>query len=322
MSKTKLSIIIPVYNTEDYIKRCVDSVINQCYKDCEIIIVNDLSTDNSEAVIEDIIASNPQSNINYIPLDENAGVSNARNVGLSKAKGKYVSFIDSDDWVDSNFYSSMLQELDDDERNDIAVCNITGEHNNMQSAYPRYEYDEKNVITGEYALSLLSRVYNNNIFISPMVGNKVFRRNFLEDNELKFELISSGEDNVFMFIGFTLADQVVLVPDTSYHYYQRDGSLMHNFSKRRIDDLIDAFVIIKNILLVNGQYDKFVQEYRAFFEKCTHSTFNSLFELEKDVDNQRMYITYFMERFLSNFAIKNYVEYLDTNRFKEFLNIV
>ncbi len=107
MDKPLLTVIIPVYNTSEYIDRCIESVINQTEQNIDIIIINDASTDNSNAIIQNYAAAYPR--INYINLPSNIGVGNARNIGISNAKTKYIAFIDSDDWVDTTYYENMLE---------------------------------------------------------------------------------------------------------------------------------------------------------------------------------------------------------------------
>ena len=106
----KISVIVPVYNTEKYIKKCLDSIINQTYSNIEIIIINDGSTDNSELIINEYLKEYPDK-IKYYKK-ENGGLSDARNYGVTKATGDYICFVDSDDYIDINLFESLKMEVE------------------------------------------------------------------------------------------------------------------------------------------------------------------------------------------------------------------
>lgn len=109
----KISVIVPVYNTEKYIKKCLESIINQTMQDIEIIVVDDGSTDNSAEAIDEVIRSNENITIKYYKK-ENGGLSDARNYGLKFATGKYISFVDSDDFIDKDLYKNLEKYIDED----------------------------------------------------------------------------------------------------------------------------------------------------------------------------------------------------------------
>ena len=113
----KISVIVPVYNTEKYIGKCIMSILNQTMQDIEIIIVNDGSTDNSENIIKEIINNNDTKiEIKYF-LKENGGLSEVRNYGVKQATGKYLSFVDSDDYIDKNLYKNLEKYIDENKVN-------------------------------------------------------------------------------------------------------------------------------------------------------------------------------------------------------------
>lgn len=105
----KISIIVPVYNTEKYLKKCLDSLINQTFKDIEIVIINDGSTDNSEKIIKEYEQKYSDKIKSY--KKENGGLSSARNYGISKANGEYIAFVDSDDYVDLEVFDKLKEEI-------------------------------------------------------------------------------------------------------------------------------------------------------------------------------------------------------------------
>ena len=120
----KLSVIIPVYNTEKYLKKCLESVIKQTYKNLEIIVINDGSTDNSNKIIEKYVTKYPQK-IKYIE-QENRGQAYSRNLGIKLSKGELITFVDSDDYIERNMYKKMI-ELLERENSDMVICDINME---------------------------------------------------------------------------------------------------------------------------------------------------------------------------------------------------
>jgi glycosyltransferase involved in cell wall biosynthesis len=120
----RISIIVPVYNTEKYLKKCLDSLVNQSLKDIEIIIINDGSTDNSQNIIDEYKNKYPKLIKSYIK--ENGGLSDARNFGLAKAKGEYIGFVDSDDYVDYKLFELLNNEIKKEK--DIDIIRFQGYH--------------------------------------------------------------------------------------------------------------------------------------------------------------------------------------------------
>lgn len=316
-----VSVVIPVYNTEKYLKRCYLSVINQTYPNIEVILINDDSKDASDALIQSLIKTTNGRTIHYNKFSKNRGLGAVRNFGLCHAGGDYISFLDSDDWYDSDFLSKMIASLES-ASGDVAVCGIRTEHNNYCSSSIRYFYETTSTIVGDYALKLLSRAIHNDAYITPMVGNKVFRKQFLTSCGLTFPLINTHEDDVFSFLLFAQAPSVVLVSGTSQHYYQHENSITHSFSKQRIDNLIDAFVLLKAKLHSKNLLPKYTEEYMAFFDRCVTTTYDDLIAYPMSTHEKKEYIAYFLQRLTENFSIGQVVEYLDIERFHRFMGII
>ena len=133
----KISIIIPVYNVEQYIKNCLESVINQTYDNWEIILIDDGSTDNSKAIYENIAIKKFK--------QTNKGVSAARNLGIEKAQGDYIVFLDADDWIEKNFLERMLEVIENEDA-DIVQCNFYYANNrsNIERKHIRPSYSIRN----------------------------------------------------------------------------------------------------------------------------------------------------------------------------------
>ena len=121
MNKPKLSVIIAVYNTEKYIVKCLDSLLNQTYKNIELVVINDCSTDNSLKILKKYFKK--YSNIILIDNKQNKGLSYSRNVGLKNASGEYIGYIDSDDYVDSDYYEKLMKAIIK-EKSDVAIADM------------------------------------------------------------------------------------------------------------------------------------------------------------------------------------------------------
>lgn len=179
----KITVIIPIYNAELYLERCIDSIVNQSFKDIELICVNDGSTDNSEQIIKKY-----QDNHNNIILisKKNEGVSAARNIGLEKSNSDYIYFVDADDWLSPDCLESIYNAAISSQA-DIIYFNANIYKNNTLINY--------------YNLKRLKSIKNKDLLFKMMihaVWNKLYKKEFLLKNDIKFPVgIKSSEDNIF-----------------------------------------------------------------------------------------------------------------------------
>ncbi len=217
--KIKVSVIIPVYNVEDYIEKCLESVVNQTLKEIEIIVVNDGTKDNSIKKIEKYFSDSRIKIINK----QNGGLSSARNAGLEIAKGEYISFIDSDDFIEEK----MLEELYNESENaDIVFSNNLNYNmlDNKLSKEEREFFFDKMSNKGSYIC----------MYSSAVVWNKIYKRDFLEKNNLKFIEGIIHEDDIFTIKSHFLAKKVKYVKKFHYYYrINRRDSIMSNKVKNK-----------------------------------------------------------------------------------------
>lgn len=220
----KLSLIIPVYNVEEYIYNCLSSCIDQINSsdEVEIIVVNDGSTDNSINVIK--------SKFNNIPCiklvsQDNEGLSSARNTGLKCAKGEYVWFIDSDDWIASTSLSTIMTVLLDKKVDAIAFSYATVRDSEINECVLR---SSNSIISGKDYL-------NSNFYVQ--VPFYVFRRQFLLDNKLQFRPAIYHEDFEFTPRMLYHATQVLICDNIFYYYRLRSNSITSTFSLKRVSDM-------------------------------------------------------------------------------------
>lgn len=220
-----LSIIIPVYNVEKYLKKCIDSVLNMNDIDYEIILINDGSTDNSKMICEEYEQSYP-----YIHLinKKNSGLSDARNVGLTKAKGEYIAFLDSDDYVKKNSYVSLIHEA---KNNNVDIINADA--NLVYDDKPPIRKTKKKEI---YEICdgkkfLIESIKNKNMSMNAPLS--IVKLSFIKENKFLFKSGIIHEDELWTPIIYLHAKRVQYSNVVFYMHYQRENSIMHSPNKSK-----------------------------------------------------------------------------------------
>lgn len=240
-SKGLISIIVPVYNVEQYLDQCVQSIVEQTYSNIEIILVDDGSTDNCPAMCNSWAEKDTRVKVIH---KTNGGLSDARNAGLAVAKGEYVGFIDSDDYISKDMYELLLNSILDN-NSDISICGIQlfwedGTEPKMLSADGSY------VLNKEEAL--LS-VINESLIKQPVVY-KLYKYNLIKD--LLFPVGKYHEDVFWTYLAVARAENISIFDNPCYFYRQRNNSIMNSsYSLKRLDGLEAVYLrtsfIQKNI---------------------------------------------------------------------------
>ena len=218
----KVSVIVPVYNVEKYISKCLESLVNQTLDDLEIIIVNDGSTDNSEKIIKQYIEHNPNKFI-YL-TKENGGLSDARNYGIPYAKGEYIAFLDSDDYVEENTYKDMY-ELAKRENSDLVECDFIWEYPNKK------KIDVGEIYNGKHEMAQKVRV---------VAWNKLIRKTILEKTKIEFPKGYRYEDLEFTYKLIPYIEKVSFLKKPCVHYIQRDN-FISNTQNERTKEILEVF---------------------------------------------------------------------------------
>ena len=245
----KFSIIIPVYNVEKYIAKCLQSILEQSYVDYEIIIVNDGSKDGSGAICDDFAERFENITVIHIP---NGGVSNARNIALEKASGDFVWFIDSDDYIEPNALECLAKETWQYENLDLLV-------------FDAVVADEAGNKIGEITCdfpsgtSMKFESHREFVFANTSLWNRLFRRDIIEKNQITFEPnITIAEDLLFNY-KYLLACQNVYYMKTPFYYYiQRKNSAMSGAGKNK--DVKRVFECLFAYYKEKGKYEEYKQE--------------------------------------------------------------
>lgn len=318
MNKPLLTVVIPVYNTGAYLSRCIETVINQTISDIDIIIINDGSTDDSEKIIKKYILRRPA--INYIKLEKNIGIGNARNIGIKKTNTKYIAFIDSDDWVDAAYYENMLQIIEHD-KTDICISGIKTEVDDIYNWKYRYQYPSHFIADGDFCMHSLTNQYNHDITISPIVNNRIYKKSLISDNNIGFDKSRRAQDLFFSFMLFVYTDKASICHNVFYHYYQREFSATHNFSKQYVDDYFYILLTLKNELIARGLYSSYLDEYKCYVNHYMTKLINNMFNNVQIINEQRKYFVYILNKATDLITIENLVEYVDIERLKTFWSI-
>ena len=244
----KVSIVIPIYNVEEYINKCLDSVCNQTLKDIEIICVNDCSPDNCQQILLEY--AEKDSRIKIIKREKNGGLSAARNNGLKEARGEYVYFLDSDDWIDADYIECMYNAAQESNVEIVVNTNIVAEYDNYSQIFSWHNY-QKAPVSGEYLDKAAS------IGVTPcMTPVHLYRKSFLDEYKLRFPEGYIHEDNYFQFVSEVWVDKIFAFHGVAYHYRQRSNSIM-SARKNKIIPYLRIMDLIYDYYCENNLVNKF-----------------------------------------------------------------
>lgn len=316
----KISVIVPVYNTSKYLSNCLDSLVNQTLSDIEIIIINDGSTDNSIDIINEY--KNKYNNIVVIDK-KNSGVSTARNSGIKIAKGKYIGFVDSDDYVDINMYEKLYNASIIGDY-DIVVCDLFTVNNNRK----------KRMTSGlRVNLNNKNSVRENMNSINATLCNKIYKTNIIKNN--LFTENMEYEDVEFLYKLLPKIGNIGIVNEPLYFYNKRDDSTTHTYSEKWYK-LLDNLDLIIKYYKDNNLYNEYKKELEYMYIKYTFGTFLKKISKCNDIEIfkkgyltamnkvKERYPNYKSNMYLSKIGIRNiYFKYVDKLNVKfvyKFLN--
>ena len=244
---TKVSIVVPVYNLENYLPRCLDALVNQTLEDIEILCVDDGSKDSAPQIIEDYKAKYPNKVKTF--HKENGGEWSARTFGLKHATGEYIGFIDSDDVPEITWAEKLYNAAKENDA-DIAF-----------SGYDRVDMDTGKTVSTE--MNKLGRInkpvdWNDDfiVYANPSLWNKLYRRELVKDSE--FLPFRGANDTLFLIRSYMDgAKKLTFIPDVLYHYYLRSSSQIHNMNENDIENLKKYFLVLKDYCIKIGKYEEY-----------------------------------------------------------------
>lgn len=250
----KISVIIPVYKVEAYLRKCLDSVVGQTYRNLEIILVDDGSPDNCGAICDEYAAQDQRIQVIH---QKNNGVSAARNAGLAAAAGEWIGWVDPDDWIEPDMYEYLLRHVLEHGA-DIAVCSRSERYRD-RSVLRGWEREQ--ILDTEHALELLLK----NDVMQNFLWDKLWRRELFDG--LSFPEGRTFEDIALMHRLFMRARQIVCLPEAKYNYLQRSGSIVDN---RSLENRINHYQAAK--LRLDEMYDQWPQFRQLLEAQCVASS--------------------------------------------------
>ena len=249
----KLSVIVPVYNTEKYLRECIDSILVQTFTDFELILVDDGSTDGSGAICDEYAGKDSRIQVIH---QQNGGITVARKSGVRVAQGEYITFVDSDDWIEREMYGTMLgcgQEADPD----VVICGMLIE--TSKGLLPRKEiikagfYDKNRMQKDVYPIMLFDFVHCMPA-VAPSLCNKLFRRQLLERVIIQVnDTITYGEDALCTYACLLNAECIYISEAKLYHYRNHMESVSNGYSRA----LLEKFSLL--IMQLQSQFQQLNQ---------------------------------------------------------------
>ncbi|MBF7115611.1 glycosyltransferase family 2 protein [Pediococcus pentosaceus] len=240
-----VSIVIPIYNVEDFLESCLNSVKNQSYKDIEVLLVDDGSKDNSKKICDEFIEIDDRFKYVY---QKNSGVSSARNNGMRNARGEYITFVDGDDYLDKDHIEKMVNGLSQSE------LAISGRKNVTQNGIEtEFKYDKDITFDSK---ELIDQILKTGIVYS-FPWNKIYKLKILHDNGIQFdESLDYGEDLVFNIQYALLTRKSTLITGSTYNYVYRENSVSNQLDAATLRKRITDLSAIKKVIdILPDDYD-------------------------------------------------------------------
>lgn len=285
----KISVIVPVYNVEKYLGRCIDSILNQTFRDFELILVDDGSPDKCGEICDDYAKKDDRIKVIH---KKNGGLSDSRNVGIDIARGECISFIDSDDWIHADFLNTLYSNMKEDNV-DIAVVGFHKEWDNKKEqsiVFEKKVYFDKSVMNEFYSPEIPTHV--------NIAWNKLYKKELFEN--IRYPVGRIHEDGFTTYKLFYNANGVSIASDDLYYYYQRENSIMNEkFSVKRIDEY---FVYIERecFFIEHNLYELMDLNYKTRFS-CIKTLTMKIINSNLDKKTKKEYLKLFKNDVKKNF---------------------
>ena len=285
--KIKVSVIIPVYNTEDYLKECIESLVNQTLREIEILIVNDGSTDSSFEIMKEF--KNKYPNIIKIFDKVNGGQASARNYALPFAQGEYLGFVDSDDWVDSTMYEEMYEKAEKEDA-DIVICDMVDHFPDRTVCYPSSRFENKFKVT-------------------PSACNKLFKRSLVKEDVFPVGLWY--EDFEFTTMQLMKTDCISVIHKGLYHCHCREVSTMYNNNSEKNQDILVVLEHLVEYVEKNGWNEKYKNVLEYLY--IDHVLITSINRVQKQTNEKKKIVI----NNLRKEVLKKYNSFYKDDAFRE-----
>lgn len=310
-----LSVVIPMYNVEEYIAECLHSVLKQTYRDLEIIVVDDGCTDGSVAIVKQF--QNEYPNRIQLVHQENGGLSAARNTGIQLAKGDYLTFLDSDDYIDLTLYEKMMQAIED---NDICICDI--------------QYFGAQHFKLKGLADIQADTISKRALLSPIFAwNKIYKTEYFKQMNVQYPLRMWYEDIPVTTVLFASTQKIAYVENVYVYYRQRKGSIMNATASRRLFEIFEIMQMVCTTFeersLTKLYYDEL--EYLCIEHLCLYGMFRfmrSMYDKELFERSRQFMKAHFpnwkQNKYIASLNKKNqyFLKYLNPMTYSLFKSII
>lgn len=284
----KVSVILPVYGVAQYIEKCAQSLLEQTLNEMEFIFVDDHGPDNSIDLVKQLIAGHPRENqFVFLRPEHNLGAGMARSYAIPYAKGEYLAFVDSDDWVEPTMFEELYNEAVAQGNSDLCYCQISKDYTDGQ---PSETLKNPDILSGP--LTAESKRYFLTHFVS-MFSTYIYRRQMVEEHHLHFPESRSADDSFFIISALVMAQSMAHVDKPFYHYMIRPGSVTTTKDSVKYQKRLATFRSLMAFLKESGAYEEnkneidFIYLKKGYFSSVFNYVSNSTEPKKATVDEIR-----------------------------------
>jgi len=287
-----ITIIIPMKDTEDQIMKCLDSIkINTLSRDrYEVIIIDDASKQPSEFLSE-------KYDIHYFYSKKSLGAGGARNLGIRMARGKYICFIDSDDWISYDYLEKGLTYMEQC-ASEIGMFTLKREYDDIKDIIYKCKYNTLLQLGPEESIKVMAKEYNFDVNIVPSTTNKIYLRQFLIDNNIFFPENRKFEDLLFSIKTMLAASKLICIPEATYFHYRRKGSIVQSFEHKNSEDMLFILKEIKVYLENNNYFEIYKKSFYLFCEHFMNLIIRQINEFCSDENIKKAEMTFIVKNLL------------------------
>lgn len=300
----KVSLIVPVYNVENYVCKCIESILEQTYTNIEILLIDDGSIDESGKICDEY--ARIDSKIKVFHITNNGGVSNARNFGIERAQGSYLMFVDADDFMEKEMVEKMIANIKDSE---MVICGYWEVFKNVNKKHSVIK--NENFINSENAIN---RTFERDSY-GGYLWNKLFITSIVKENNIQFESnIHMCEDLLFVIKYMIHCKKINVIPECLYYYRMRKSSMVWNKNDNKFQSLFISYNMIYEILEKER-----IQMTRYYYSLLTNIFLNKKFLKKYKRKNNltlRLYKIYLSELFSKEIPIKRKFKLVILKRFR------
>ena len=305
-----ITIIIPMKDTEDQIMKCLDSIkINTLSRDrYEVIIIDDASKQPSEFLSE-------KYDIHYFYSKKSLGAGGARNLGLRMARGKYICFIDSDDWISYDYLEKGLTYMDQC-ASEIGMFTLKREYDDIKDIIYKCKYNTLLQLGSEESIKIMAKEYNFDVNIVPSTTNKIYLRQFLIDNNIFFPENRKFEDLLFSIKTMLAASKLICIPEATYFHYRRKGSIVQSFEHKNSEDMLFILKEIKVYLENNNYFEIYKKSFYLFCEHFMNLIIRQINEFCSDENIKKAEMTFIVKNLLQQINLDEYLASISAEKLR------